>query len=91
MGLISCSNYIEYYSISITNNYFETLHNIKIDNVQYDSLLVSSTSATKLIEKGSHVFSCETESNLILETNLDVKGNVERIKLFINENGQLSK
>lgn len=91
MVLTSCSDNIENYSISITNNYFETLHNIKIDDIQFDSLLVNKTSTIKLIEKGIHEFSCETESNLVLMTKIDVKGSVNPIKLIVNEDGKLTK
>jgi archaellum component FlaF (FlaF/FlaG flagellin family) len=89
--LASCSENIENYSVSVTNNFFEKLHNIKISSVQFDSLSVNETTPIKLIEKGSYVFSCETESNLVFTTNIVIGGNESRIKLFVDEHGNLSK
>lgn len=91
MALTSCSDNIENYSISITNNYFEPLYNIKIDDIQFDSLLVNQTSITKLIEKGYYEFTCETESNLVFKAKIVVKGSVDRVKLIVNEDGKLTK
>jgi len=89
--IASCSENIENYSVSVTNNFFEKLHSVKIGSVQFDSLSVNETTPVKVIEKGSYVFSCETESNLIFTTNIVIGGNESRIKLFVDEHGNLSK
>lgn len=89
MALTSYSENKENFSISITNHYFEPLYDIKIGNIQFESLFVNQTSLIKLIEKGYYEFSCVTESNLILKAQIVLKGSFNRVELVVDEGGKL--
>ena len=88
---LSCSKNIDNYSVTITNNYFETLYNLKIGSIQFDTLLVNKTTPVRIIEQGNCEFSAESESGLIFKTNLVIAGLNENVNLALDIDGKLTK
>jgi hypothetical protein len=87
---ISCTEDIGNYTVVVENAYFETLYNVRIDNVNLaDALQVNEITNAIIIEKGTFLFSAETASDLLLQTDLSVKGDEEKLYLTVNKQGKL--
>lgn len=86
----SCTKDIELYHLTIKNEYFETLYNTKIGDIQFDTISVNATTPDTIINQGDYIFSTETESGLVLKTDIKIQGDNQKIRLILDEHGKLS-
>lgn len=56
----------------------------------FDTIGVNELTPLARIKQGAYVFSTETESGLILTSNITFKGDRQQIKLTVNKNGKLT-
>ena len=83
---------IEYYNLSFQNSYFETIDSIKFDReVIRTPIYVNEAYEYKnKIIKGVYNMSFYTESNLIINGQLNVIGESPRISVVILSNGNIT-
>jgi hypothetical protein len=86
-----CTKEPERYALTIRNGYFETLYRPKVGAVQLaDTLNTGEATPEAAVERGSYVFSVETASGLQLSTDLELKGEAQKVGLLVNEQGKLT-
>ncbi len=90
--IISCNKYElsepSKYTVTLTNNYFETIE-ANIDTVKITKLSPNTISKPVFISKGIYTISCITKSNLLIKSELDLKGSAERINIVLNKQGKI--
>jgi len=66
------------------------LYQTKVGAVFFDTILVNETTPVTIINQGTYDFNTETESGLILTSNITFKGDRQYIKLIVNKTGKLT-
>jgi hypothetical protein len=77
------------YNVTISNQYFERIDSLLLDNHKFDSLDVGDELVIPNIVYGSHDLELHTYSNLKIQTTLMLVGTNSIVKLLINENGKI--
>ncbi len=89
--VLSCSEDDELpteYKIIFKNNYFESI-NVKIDTLKIPKLLPNQKSKPIFIQKGIYKIRCTTKSNLLIESELNLKGKIRDIDIILNKKGKI--
>jgi hypothetical protein len=90
--LISCITDMNNYTVVVKNAYFETLYSVRIDSVNLaDTLHVDEIADAMVIAKNNFLFSAETASGLLLQTDLYINGYEGKLYLVVNKQGKLLK
>ncbi len=76
------------YEVTLTNNYFETIE-ANIDTIKIPKLAPNTISKPIFISKGIYTISCDTKSNLLIKSELNLKGNIEQVNIVLNKQGQI--
>ncbi len=76
------------YELIFKNNYFESI-NVKIDTIEVPKLLPNQESKAILIQKGIYEIQCTTKSNLLIKSNLDLKGKNEQVDIILDKKGKI--
>ncbi|HAH55976.1 MAG TPA: hypothetical protein DCM02_12025 [Flavobacterium sp.] len=66
------------------------MYQTKVGAVFFDTILVNETTPVTIINQGTYDFNTETESGLILTSNITFKGDRQYIKLIVNKTGKLT-
>lgn len=86
----NCVKQYNEYQVSITNHYFEPMHNTRIGICKFDSTIqIGETTNSQLIKKGNYIFHTQIPSGLVFEINLTIQGKRQNIHLIFNEIGNL--
>lgn len=86
--LTNCAKDEKFYSFSIRNEYFESIHNTTIGTIVFDTIKIQETTLPVIINKGKYDFSTETKSGLFLQSSIDFQGdNKNKIVIIVTKNG----
>lgn len=88
--LLSCSEDelpLEY-KIVFQNNYFQTV-TAKIDTFTSNNLNPKEISTPIFIPKGVYPIHCRTKSNLLIKSELNLKGKMKQIEVILSEKGKI--
>lgn len=91
--LISCEKQDEpnQYKVEIHNNYFERLDSVYLGNVYFSEIESKEISPIKNVNAGLCLFKAKSESGLIFQAQVDLKGNNDNVILVFNEHGKLTR
>ena len=87
-----CTKEHERYALTLRNGYFEALYHPQVGAAPLaDTLPVGAVTPEADVERGSCTFSVETASGLRLSADLQLKGEAQKVKLLVNEQGKVLK
>ncbi len=76
-------------AVVIQNEYFESLDSVKLSGQRFKKLNTGEQSEKIILQEGQYVFSCITNSNLIITANIKLIGSNKTDVLVIKSNGSV--
>ena len=85
-----CAKEHERYALTLRNGYFEALYHPQAGAALLaDTLRVGAVTPEAEVERGSCAFSVQTASGLRLSADLQLKGEAQKVKLVVSEQGKV--
>lgn len=88
--LVACNKPLaSKYSVIIQNDYFETLHHVKIAHVYLDSIATQHASPWSVIDGGRCIFTARSHTGIEWKTVLYIRGNQSQQRIRIDKYAQV--
>ncbi len=77
------------YDVRIRNSYFEQIDSVKLGSHYIGKIETRNDSESFFVTKGMYDFSCITQSELVVTTEVNIQGLNEQIIIKLNERGKI--